>query len=293
MRLGIGSALKNIFKNIFLSLASVFTIFSTLVILGIILALILNVNYLTASFADMFNKISLEISDEYTESDIKTLGQKLESIENVEAIRFVSKEEAFEEIKKQFADNSDALKGFSENPMSNSYVIEIQEVEKSNETIEKITKIDNRNIVYYSKDEVRKLLGIINTIRNVGLGLIAIFLITTVFVVHNTVRVSISSRKMEVEIMRHIGATRSFIRRPYIVEGIILGVLGAIVSSVVIYYGYQEMVSRILDSLQKTVQAPLLDTPYIIKRVGLLNVVIGIGVGMIGSLYSVRRYLKV
>ncbi|PID82426.1 MAG: hypothetical protein CSB16_01625 [Clostridiales bacterium] len=293
MRLGIASAIKNIFKNMFLSLASVFTIFSTLVILGIILALILNVNYLTASFADMFNKISLEISDEYSEADIKTLRTKLESIDNVDNVKFVSKDEAFNEIKEQFADNKDALKGFTENPMSNSYVIEISDVEKSNETIKSINEIDNRNVVYYSKDEVRKLLGIINTIKKVGLGLIAIFLITTVFVVNNTVRVSISSRKVEIEIMRHIGATRGFIRRPYIVEGIVLGVLGAVISSIVIYYGYQEMVSRILDSLQKTVNAPLLDTPYIIKRVGLLNVVIGIGVGMVGSLLSVRRYLKV
>lgn len=293
MRLGIGKAIKNIFKNAFMSFASVFSITSTLIILGIITALILNVNQLTTSFTDMFNTIRIEISDVYNKEEITKLGEKLKSIENVDEVHFISKEQAFEEAKELFGDNKASLQNFSKNPMSNSYKVIIKDVNISNITVEEIREIDLNNTVYYSKEVVERLLGIINTIRYVGLGLIVIFLITTIFVVHNTIRVSISSRKIEIEIMRHIGATRGFIRRPYIVEGIILGLIGAIISSTVIYFGYQELSFRILTSLENSVDTPLLDALYIIKRIGLLNIIIGIGVGMIGSIFSVRRYLSV
>ncbi|NLY37364.1 MAG: ABC transporter permease [Tissierellia bacterium] len=288
------SSLRNIKRNALMSFASIFSITSTLVILGIVIALILNVNHLTDEFVDKFNVLNIQISDSYSDKKIDELITTVEAEENVKSVILITKEEALEKMKKDFEGHSETLEGLPENPMPNALRIELQDVEKAEETIAKFEKIDKDNEIHYYRDTVNKILRITSVIKTVGMVLIMILLITTVFVVNNTIRVSIAGRRTEIGIMRYVGATRGFIRRPYLIEGIILGLLGAAISTAIVSYGYGEFIRMTLDSLsQLTQEKPLLETMYIVKRVGLLAVVIGIGVGMIGSIFSVRKYLRV
>lgn len=288
------SSLKNIKRNALMSFASIFSITSTLVILGIVISLILNVNHLTDEFVDKFNILNLQISDRYSDRQIQELISVVEAGDNIKSVLLITKEEALEKMKKDFEGHSDTLEGLPENPMPNVLRIELNDVEKAEDTIRKLEEIDKDNEIHYYRDTVNKILNITGVIKTVGMVLILILLITTVFVVNNTIRVSIAGRRTEIGIMRYVGATRGFIRRPYIIEGLILGLLGAAISTFIVSYGYGEFIRMTLESLSQLSQdKPLLDTVYIVKRVGFLAVVIGIGVGMIGSIFSVRKYLRV
>lgn len=292
--LSLVSSIKNIKRNALMSFASVFSITSTLIILGIVIALILNVNHLTDEFVDKFNILNLQVSDDYSDKDIEKLTGQVESMDNIKSVLLITKEEALEKMMEDFADHKETLEGLPENPMPNVLRIELTDVEKAEETIGKLEEIDKNNEIHYYRDTVNKILSITGVIKTVGMVLILILLITTVFVVNNTIRVSIAGRRTEIGIMRYVGATRGFIRRPYLVEGILLGLLGAIVSTTIIHYGYSEFIRMALESLNQLSQdKPLLETSYIVKRVGFLAVIIGIGVGMVGSIFSVRKYLRV
>lgn len=288
------SSLKNIKRNALMSFASIFSITSTLVILGIVIALILNVNHLTDEFVDKFNILNLQISDDYSDSQIADLEKQVGDMSNIESVLLITKEEALEKMKDDFEDHSETLEGLPENPMPNVLRIELKDVEEAEATIALLEEIDKDNEIHYYRDTVNKILNITGVIKTVGMALILILLITTVFVVNNTIRVSIAGRSTEIGIMRYVGATRGFIRRPYLVEGIILGLLGALISTGLIYFGYDQFISMAFESLsQLSHDKPLLDTIYIVKRVGFLAVIIGIGVGMVGSIFSVRKYLRV
>ncbi|NLY72242.1 MAG: ABC transporter permease [Tissierellia bacterium] len=288
------SSLKNIKRNALMSFASIFSITSTLIILGIVIALILNVNHLTDEFVDKFNILNLQISDDYSDGDIEELEAKISSMDNIKSVTLITKEEALEKMKKDFEGHSETLEGLPENPMPNVLRIELKDVEQAEATIVKLEEIDKDNEIHYYRDTVNKILNITDVIKTVGMVLILILLITTVFVVNNTIRVSIAGRRTEIGIMRYVGATRGFIRRPYLVEGIILGLLGAVISTALINFGYDKFIGMTLSSLSQLGQdKPFLDTLYIVKRVGFLAVIIGIGVGMVGSIFSVRKYLRV
>lgn len=294
MYTGILSSLKNIKRNALMSFASVFSITSTLVILGIVISLILNVNHLTDEFVDKFNILNIEISDEYDDAKIASFQKQVEEDPNIKTVVLITKEEGLEKMKEEFSEHSETLQNLPKNPLPNVLRVEMTDVEQAEETIGRLEKIDNANQIRYYRDTVNKILRITEVIKTVGLVLILILLITTVFVVNNTIRVSIAGRRAEIGIMRYVGATRGFIRKPYIIEGILLGLVGAAFSTAIISYGYEEFIRLTLESLsQMTQQRPLLDTLYIVKRFGFLSVVIGIGVGMIGSIFSVRKYLRV
>lgn len=294
MYTGILSSFKNIKRNALMSFASVFSITSTLVILGIVISLILNVNHLTDEFVDKFNILNIEISDEYDDAKIASFQKQVEEDPNIKTVVLITKEEGLEKMKEEFSEHSETLQNLPKNPLPNVLRVEMTDVEQAEETIGRLEKIDNANQIRYYRDTVNKILRITEVIKTVGLVLILILLITTVFVVNNTIRVSIAGRRAEIGIMRYVGATRGFIRKPYIIEGILLGLVGAAFSTAIISYGYEEFIRLTLESLsQMTQQRPLLDTLYIVKRFGFLSVVIGIGVGMIGSIFSVRKYLRV
>lgn len=294
MYTGILSSFKNIKRNALMSFASVFSITSTLVILGIVISLILNVNHLTDEFVDKFNILNIEISDEYDDAKIASFQKQVEEDPNIKTVVLITKEEGLEKMKEEFSEHSETLQNLPKNPLPNVLRVEMTDVEQAEETIGRLEKIDNANQIHYYRDTVNKILRITEVIKTVGLVLILILLITTVFVVNNTIRVSIAGRRAEIGIMRYVGATRGFIRKPYIIEGILLGLVGAAFSTAIISYGYEEFIRLTLESLsQMTQQRPLLDTLYIVKRFGFLSVVIGIGVGMIGSIFSVRKYLRV
>jgi len=287
------TALKNMFRNAMMSFASILSVTSTLVILGIVLLLILNVNNLTNEFTDKFDVMRVQVAYEYTPEQVDQLIAAYEADPNVESVLLITREEAFEQMKEDWGDEAELLEGLPDNPLSDTLEVRVLDVSLSDETYERLDNIDPNDTIYYYKTTIERILRISNVIRNVGIILIVVLLFITMLVINNTVRIGIASRKSQIQIMRYVGATRGYIRHPYLIEGIILGILGSVISSVLLYYGYLQVTDMAAANLADLTAQPLLNADVVILRIGILNLIIGIGVGLIGSLFSVRKYLKV
>jgi cell division transport system permease protein len=281
------------FRNAMMSFASILSVTSTLVILGIVLLLILNVNNLTNEFTDKFDVMRVQVAYEYTPEQVDQLIAAYEADPNVESVLLITREEAFEQMKEDWGDEAELLEGLPDNPLSDTLEVRVLDVSLSDETYERLDNIDPNDTIYYYKTTIERILRISNVIRNVGIILIVVLLFITMLVINNTVRIGIASRKSQIQIMRYVGATRGYIRHPYLIEGIILGILGSVISSVLLYYGYLQVTDMAAANLADLTAQPLLNADVVILRIGILNLIIGIGVGLIGSLFSVRKYLKV
>lgn len=276
-----------------MSLASILSVTSTLVILGIVLLLILNVNNLTMEFTDKFDVMRVQVAYEYTPEQVQQLKTAFEAVPNVDSVLLITRDEAFAQMKEDWGEEADLLEGLPENPLSDTLEVRVSDVSLSDQTYEELDKVDENDTIYYYKTTIERILRISNVIRNVGIILIVVLLFITMLVINNTVRIGIASRKSQIQIMRYVGATRGHIRHPYLIEGGILGILGAGISSVLLYFGYQEVIRMAAADLADLTAQPLLRADVVILRIGILNLIIGIGVGLIGSLFSVRKYLKV
>lgn len=287
------TALKNMVRNAMMSLASILSVTSTLVILGIVLLLILNVNNLTKEFTDKFDVMRVQVAYDYTPEQTLAMKAAFEAVPNVESVLLITRDEALEQMKQDWGEDSVLLEGLKENPLSDTLEVRVMDVSLSDQTYEELDRIDENDTIYYYKTTIERILRVSNVIRNVGIILIVVLLFITMLVINNTVRIGIASRKSQIQIMRYVGATRGHIRHPYLIEGVILGLLGAVISSVLLYYGYQEVVDMAAANLSDLTAQPLLSADVLIMRIGILNLIIGIGVGLVGSLFSVRKYLKV
>lgn len=287
------TALKNMYRNAMMSFASILSVTSTLVILGMVILMILNVNHLTQEFTDRFDVMRVQVDYDYTREQVEELKAKFEEIPNVESVVLITREEAFEEMKESWGDEADLLEGLPSNPLSDTLEVYVEDVALSDETYEALDRVDPNDTIYYYKTTIERILRITRVIRNVGIVLIVVLLFITMLVINNTVRIGIASRKSQIHIMRYIGATRGHIRHPYLIEGILLGILGGVISTVLLYYGYQEVMTMAAANLSDLTSQPLLQADSVVFQIGVLNLIIGIGVGLVGSLFSVRKYLKV
>lgn len=287
------TAIRNIFRNALMSFASIISVAFTLIMLGLVLLLLINAEYATEKVGERFDTMKYEISDEVTADEMQALQTRIGEIDNVNQVVLITKEEAWAQMSEDFGDDAAAFEGMERNPLPNTFNIQISDIEKADQTLQAIEEIDPESNVYYNRDVADIITNFARVIRVVGSVLIVALLFITILSIVNTIRVGISSRQSEITIMRYIGATRQYIRGPFLIEGAILGLIGAILSAVVIYYSYQEvqhLVARYLSMMSTQI---MISDQKLLIQIMVLNLVIGACVGFLGSLYSMRKYLKV
>ncbi len=290
----IGSAFKNMWRNLLMSGASILSVTATLVILGIILLLVVNVNQMTA---ELYNKIdmgTINIKDEVTPEQIEALKNEIEGMENVHDVKFLSKEEVYNEYVQQFKEEDREYYKSIKNPLPNVFEIRMVDISKVDELkaeLEKKTEFEN---IKFANDLITEIVKVSNVVRNIAIVIVLILLLITILIINNTIRIGIASRSEEIFVMRYVGATRAYIRWPFLIEGIILGLIGAVISGVVIYFGYREILIFIKESLPGVINsAKFMNDTIILYSIAILNIIIGTGVGVMGSIFSMRKYLKV
>ena len=287
------TALRNILKNALMSFASIISVAFTLIMLGLVLLMLINAQYATEKVGERFDTMKYEIANEVSGDDLKTLQASIEAIDNVATVVLVTKEEAWAQMAEDFGDDAAAFEGMERNPLPNTFNIQIENIEQAQETLAIVEKIDPNSNVYYNRDVADIITNFARVIRIVGSVLIGALLFITILSIVNTIRVGISSRQSEITIMRYIGATRQYIRGPFLIEGAILGLIGATLSAVVIYYSYQEvqlLVTRYLSMMSSQI---MMSDQRVLFQIMILNLIIGVCVGFLGSLYSMRKYLRV
>jgi cell division transport system permease protein len=291
---------KNVFRNGWMSFASISSITVSLFILGVFMLLALNVNKL-ADQLDSQVQIRVYLQLDLPRQKIEEVSRSIRSIPELKNVKFVSKKEGLERLRSGVDEDSRAaLEGYTDetNPLPDAFEIEVFEPQTISFAAKKIQAINDTDpdkpisLVKYGQGTVENLFRITNAVRNIGLVIVAGLAIMAMFLISTTIKMTILARRREISIMKMVGATNSFIRWPFFIEGVLIGFLGSAVTSGVLLYGYSELIK----SAQKDMGvylirfATLHDVGWMV--VGTI-LVMGTLLGVWGSTLSVRKYLKV
>ncbi len=288
IRYYIKEAIKCVKKNRLTTIASVGTTVATLLILGVVMALTLNIN----SFAQQFSRnceIQVFISDSLDEAGYDKIGEQIKKIQYVEGVEKYTKKQIFEEMKVKLKEKAEILEGLEEdNPFRNSFKVTLTDLSKTSQVAEKITKIKGVENITDFQEAAGYVVKMVNTIRNVSFWLLVILCIVSAFIISNAVKVSVYSRRKEINIMKYIGATDWFIRWPFIIEGVIIGIYGALITFVIEWIVY----ARVYASFN-FLNFEMIPFGSIAGTIIGIFLAVGAVIGAIGSIISIRKHLKV
>jgi len=280
-------------RNRMMSVASISSVTAALLILGIVLILILNINNVTLTAQDQFDEIQVYLEDDMDQDKIDQLGEIISSFDGVASLRFQSRDQALEIMKEKFGDEGYILEGLETNPLPDSYIIQLSKIDNTEAVVERLRGLNGIEDIKYYRDIVEKLMSVANFVRYGGLIIIAVLMLISVFIISNTVKITVAARKREINIMKYVGATNGFIRGPFIVEGILLGLIGAGISIFVIINGYKYLFTSINDRLYVVFTVYMVPHYSLFNDIVIIFTAIGVGIGILGSILSLRRFLNV
>lgn len=289
----IRDAFKSVFRNFSLSLASISCITITLIIVAVSIIASLNVeNFAKEIEGDL--TIVVFLDSDTTKDEVKDLTKEIKNTTNVESVTFQGKEE----VKDQMSKESDTFKSVmsewskEDNPLKDTFKIKVKDATEISHTAKTIKKMDKVSLVRYGEGMVDKLVKAFTSIEKVAYGVVIALIVVTVFLIINTIKLTIFSRKREISIMRLVGASNFSIKTPFIIEGMFLGLIGSIIPVLLTTFGYLAFYKHFDGYLFTKLIELIKPEPFIYTTSGIV-VVIGILVGMIGSASAVRKYLKV
>lgn len=282
-----------LWRNRGMSVASVGSVCASLVLLGLIITLVLNINHAASLTQSHFDTVQVYLENGLLEEDIARLKGEIQSIPGVSMAEYVSKEQALLNMKESWGEQGYLLEYLEENPLPNSYIIHMEDIQVADQVVEALRGKKGIEEIKYYKEIIENLLRIAKFIRTVGLGIILILILVAMFIISNTIRIALNSRKQEISIMKYVGATNWFIRWPFVMEGVIMGLVGAAIALGIVYYGYGYAFEAITRSYTVLFSAYLLPIESMIHRTVLVFMVLGGGVGALGSLISLRKHLSV
>lgn len=293
----IGQGFKNIRRHFLFTMASVGTITACIFLFSVFYSIVENLQY-TVRVVEETVGVTVFFDKELTEEEIFAVGEKIKARPEVREMTYISGDEAWESFQKEYlAGAEDLAAGFIEdNPLANmpSYAIYLNDIEKQTEFVSWLESLDTVRRVNASSVAAGGLVDMNNAIGYVSIGLIVILLGVSVFLINNTISMAISTRKDEIRIMRLVGATKSFIRAPFIVEGLIIGLFGAAVPLGLMWVLYDKAIAYLESKLAILTGLLSFLTIYDIMRVLVpVAAALGIGIGLLGSRGAVRKHLKV
>lgn len=284
---------RNIFRNKLFSLASIATIAACLFLFGIFYAILANFQHIVKN-AEEGVSVWVFFDEGIEDIRIQQIGDMIAKRPEVAKIEFVSAEEAWEGFKDEYL--GEYGDGFTENPLENSanYQVYLNDVSMQSALVTYLESIDGVRMVNRSELVATTLTGVNALIAYVSVGIIAILLAVSIFLISNTVAIGISVRKEEINIMKYIGATDFFVRSPFVVEGILIGLIGAALPLGFIYMIYNVVLSYVMDRFPQLSSllsfVSVVDVFHVLVPISLG---LGVGIGFLGSIVTVRRHLRV
>ena len=283
-------ALKSMKRNGLMTLASISTVALSLFMLGVFLCGVINLNNMASSLENQV-QLSIYLKDGLTTEQIMSVGKQIKAIPNLKKLEFVNKEQAMKEFKERLGDQQqlvNALGGV--NPLPNSYVLTFDNPSDVKATVKLATTFQGVESTHYGQDIVEELFRITQVIRIGGIVLIAFLAAATLFIISNTIRLTVFARRKEIAIMKYVGATNGFIRWPFLIEGMLLGLIGAIIAVLCVGEFYHFITMEVSESLAFFPLVPMFPFFY---DVAIYILGGGIVVGAIGSTISLKQYMKV
>lgn len=286
-------AFKQIGRNRGMSIASVFSITAMLLILAVVLTISVNINFLTESVKEQFDSMEVFLLDSATTDQANKLQRELLKRPEVKTVTYVSKDQAMTEFKTRWGDSAYLLDGLTENPLPNSLRIELAELQYGS-AIKSICESDTivEDVRFYA-EEVNKVIRITDLIQKGALVIVAFLIIVSVVVVSNTVKLTVMARQEEISIMKFVGATNWFIRGPLLSEGVVIGLISSIVSTLIASIVYYKVAGAFGSQVLTLFASGLVDPIFMITNFVWIFVALGVSIGAFGSILSMRRFLQV
>lgn len=276
-------------RNSWMSFASIGTVAVSLFVFGMFLILVMNMNRMTESLESQV-EISVYVKDEVNESGVRTLEERITAMQGIESVKFVGREKALERFRERLGDQQFLLDALGEaNPLPNSFEVRVIRPDMVRTAAEAIAELPGVETAKYGQDVVEHLFDITRLVRLFGLALMFVLALATLFIISNTIRLTVFARRKEVAIMKYVGATDWFIRWPFLLEGIVLGCLGGIVAALVLRGVYRVIAAKIYDTLMFF---PLIPENPFLHYVTAAILLCGMGIGALGSTISLKKFLK-
>lgn len=284
-------SIKNLGRNGWMTFASVSAVTVALLLVGLFLTVMLNLNSI-ANQVEKNVEVRVFIDQTATQKQQDQLEQKLKQMPNVTSVTFESKDEGLRSLIKSMGKDGKVFSSLaSDNPLPNVFVVKTQKPQQTIAIAKEVKTYKNVSDVRYGKGTVENLFKVISVARNIGIVLIIGLLFTAIFLIANTIKLTIVARSEEIEIMKLVGASNSFVRWPFFLEGLLLGVLGSIVPIVLLTFGYQMVYQSFADKFNTFFK--LIQAKQMITDLGTLLILTGALIGVWGSVSSVRKFLKI
>lgn len=287
----IKDAFRSLNRNKTISIAAAATVAATLFIFGIAILAMLNINQ---GILEVQSKVELKVylQDNITKAERENIQKKVDSIEGIVKMNYETKSEALSKFKSQLGDqNKSLVEGLDkENPIPGAFIIKVKQPEIISTVVKNIEGMPGIDSIQDGRGIVDKIITISRTIKWAGSIILIILIGVCLFLIGNTIRITLYSRRKEIGIMKYIGATDWFIRWPFIIEGIIIGLIGALVSNIILYYLYKIVYNKASNAL---IMIQMVNPQYVITNILGVFVLAGIIIGAVGSVLSIRKFLAV
>lgn len=290
----IGEGFGNVFKNKKSTFSAILVMCISMLVFGLFFIIGENVNHIMNT-VESSQEIQVFIKNDATDEEITKVGEQLQQIEGVNKITFVSKDEALDIMQEKVGEKSYLLAGYEKNNfLPASYKVTLTDLKLASKVESQINQLDNIKRITSSNETITKLIGIANGVRIVTVAILIGLIVGSIFIIANTIKLTVYARRREISIMKYVGATNSFIRWPFIVEGMIIGIISAGISVLLVGGIYKVVAAKLMESsLITSLGITLVGFSDMFTLIILVYLALGIGIGVIGSALSMRKYLEV
>lgn len=284
---------RNVFKNKKSTFSCLGVMCATMLIFGLFFTIGENIN---SWVKNLEQEQGMQVFMDYdaTEEEIRSLNEDLNKIEGVNSVTFVSKEDAYNSMKEKFGKNENALRGFTADAFSVSYLVTLTDLSMNDQVYNSINNLDTVREIQNKRDTIQTLSKVGNTIQIVTFVMFAILILISLFIISNTIKLTVHARRKEISIMKYVGATNGFIRTPFMIEGIIIGIISGVLSILIVGGGYNYIATHLANSeTWQKLSLDLLSFGDMFGQIVLVYMILGVGIGIVGSSISMRKYLDV
>ena len=286
----IGEGFKNVFKNKKSTFSAIISMCISMLVFGLFFLIGENVNHIMNT-VEASQEIQVFIKNDATEEEIKEIGEKIKAIEGVNKATYVSKEEALDIMQEKVGEKSYLLKGYEENNfLPASYKITLTDLKLASQVEAQINEIENIKKITSSNETISKLISIAKVVRIITAAILIGLVVGSIFIIANTIKLTVYARRREISIMKYVGATNSFIRWPFSVEGIVIGIISAAISVLIVGGVYKIVAAKLLETtIVKSLGITFVGFSQMFTMIILVYLCLGIGIGIIGRTLSIKK----
>lgn len=291
IRYTLKQAFVQVFRNRTMSIASIFSITAMLLILGLFFVVIVNINMAAEAAKQDYDTVQVYLLDETTMEQANVMMSDIKKINGVDTVSYLSKDDALQDWKADWGESAYLLDSLTSNPLPNSVLVKVTDLETSDQVVSALGQYSGIEDIKYYKETVQKLLKITDAIQLAAVVIMVFLVVVSVVVVSNTIKLTVLARAREINIMKYVGATNWFIRGPFLVEGIIIGLISAGISVGIVSLVYDKIVELIGEDIFLILSTPMVSGDFLTTNLIYIFLAIGVSIGTCGSIVSMRRFL--